>query len=117
MPLWKATYRLSQPADPASASARLQGWAVLENFSGQSWNDVELTLLSGNPVTFRQALYQSYYVPRPIVPVEAGNRTLPPPDSGTFADNLTKAENAAPAPAPSAKASPRQQLGAGIPQH
>lgn len=116
MPLWKATYRLSLPADPASASARLQGWAVLENFSGQSWNDVELTLLSGNPVTFRQALYQSYYVPRPIVPVEAGNHVLPPPDNGSLADNLTtKAENALPAPSPTAAApSFRQQL-AGLP--
>ena len=113
MPLWKATYRLSLPADPASGSARLQGWAVLENFSGQSWNDVELTLLSGNPVTFRQALYQSYYVPRPIVPVEAGNRVLPPPDTGIFADNLTtKAENALPAPSPTA-AAPCVQAGAG----
>jgi hypothetical protein len=114
MPLWKATYRLSLPADPASGSARLQGWAVLENFSGQSWNDVELTLLSGNPVTFRQALYQSYYVPRPVVPVEAGNRVLPPPDTGTFATDLTRAENALPAPAPAAKAT-RQAL-AGLAQ-
>ena len=46
MPLWKATYRLSLPADPKSETARLQGWAVLENFSGQAWHDVELTLLS-----------------------------------------------------------------------
>ncbi|HXP04760.1 MAG TPA: DUF4139 domain-containing protein [Stellaceae bacterium] len=116
MPLWKATYRLSLPADPAAGSAHLQGWAVLENFSGQSWNDVELTLLSGSPVTFRQALYQSYYVPRPIVPVEAGNRTLPPADTGTFADDLTKAENALPAPSPAPLApSFRQQLAAGLP--
>ena len=86
MPLWKATYRLVLPADVGATTARLQGWAVLENFSGQPWNDVELTLLSGNPVTFRQALYESYYVPRPAVPVEAGNHVLPPPDTGTFAE-------------------------------
>src|SRR4029077_16206692 len=74
--------------------------------------DVELTLLSGNPVTFRQALYQSYYVPRPIVPVEAGNHTLPPPDSGSLADTLaTKAENMPPAPSP---AQSRQQFAAGL---
>jgi len=48
MPLWKATYRLVLPADVGATTARLQGWAVLENFSGQPWNDVELTLLSGN---------------------------------------------------------------------
>jgi hypothetical protein len=114
MPLWKATYRLSLPADPAAGAARLQGWAVLENFSGQSWNDVELTLLSGNPVTFRQALYQSYYVPRPIVPVEAGNRTLPPADTGSFADNLAaKADNTV-APAGALAPSLRQQF-AGLP--
>ena len=44
MPLWKASYRLSLPPDPKAATARLQGWAVLENFSGRAWQDVELTL-------------------------------------------------------------------------
>jgi hypothetical protein len=82
MPLWKATYRMVLPADASAEQARLQGWAVLENFSGQKWSDVELTLLSGNPVTFRQALYESYYLPRPLVPVASGNRVLPPADSG-----------------------------------
>ena len=83
MPVWKPTYRLSVPADPEAKTARLQGWAVLENFSGRPWREVELTLVSGNPVTFRQALYESYHVTRPTVPVEAGARVLPPPDPGT----------------------------------
>jgi hypothetical protein len=85
MPLWKASYRLSLPADAKAQTARLQGWAVLENFSGRAWQEVELTLVSGNPVTFRQALYESYYVTRPTVPVESGSHVLPPPDSGTVA--------------------------------
>jgi hypothetical protein len=85
IPLWKASYRLSLPADPQAKTARLQGWAVLENFSGRSWREVELTLVSGNPVTFHQALYESYYVKRPTVPIEAGDRILPPPDAGTVA--------------------------------
>ena len=83
MPLWKASYRLSLPSDPSAQTARLQGWVVLENFSGRAWQDVELTLLSGNPVTFRQALYESYYVARPTVPVESGGHVLPPADTGT----------------------------------
>src|SRR5262249_57620633 len=90
VPVWKASYRLSLPADAKAAAARLQGWAVLENFSGQAWQDIELTLLSGNPVTFRQALYESYYVPRPVVPVEAGGRVLPPPDTGAIAGGVTE---------------------------
>ncbi len=105
MPLWKASYRLVLPADANAGSARLQGWAVLENFSGQNWADVELTLLSGSPVTFRQALYESYYIPRPTVPVESGNRVLPPADTGTFGGVANRAaENA---PSPVLKAAPR----------
>jgi hypothetical protein len=130
MPLWKASYRLSLPADPQAQTARLQGWAVLENFSGRAWQDVELTLLSGNPVTFRQALYESYYVRRPSVPVEAGGRILPPPDTGTVgtlagaaaradesaAQPMQKAQVrersafAAPAPAPAAPPPPPARI-------
>jgi len=79
-PLWKTSYRLTLESDPAAKLAELQGWAVLENMSGEDWNEIELTLVSGNPVTFRQALYQSYYVDRPEVPVEVMGRVLPPVD-------------------------------------
>jgi hypothetical protein len=84
-PLWKATVRLTLPRDQAAPKAHLQGWAVLENMTGQDWKGIELTLLSGNPVTFRQAIYQAYYVTRPEVPVEVAGRVLPPPDSGVVA--------------------------------
>ncbi|MGH7092534.1 MAG: hypothetical protein ACREFB_03240 [Stellaceae bacterium] len=95
MPVWKTSYRLSLPADPHAATARMQGWAVLENFSGQAWKDVDLTLVSGNPVTFRQNLYESYYVPRPVVPIEAGGRVLPPADTGALGP-AAEAERAPP---------------------
>jgi hypothetical protein len=107
MPLWKASYRLVLPTDANAGGARLQGWAVLENFSGQNWSDVELTLLSGNPVTFRQALYESYYVPRPTVPVESGNRVLPPPDTGAVGGVANRAAENAPSPMLKAAAKPR----------
>ena len=107
-PLWKASYRLNLPAAPETPKARLQGWAVLENFSGQDWHDVELTLLSGNPVTFRQALYESYYVPRPSVPIESGGRVLPPADTGTVGG--AKMALAPPAPSPPAAPAPPAAL-------
>ena len=43
----------------------LQGWATLENFSGQDWSGVDLTLVSGRPVAYRQALYRAYMIDRP----------------------------------------------------
>ncbi|MGQ9371181.1 DUF4139 domain-containing protein [Azospirillum sp. ST 5-10] len=103
-PLWKATYRLTLPEAPARAGA-LQGWAVLENMSGSDWRDVDLTVVSGNPVTFHQALYRSYYVDRPDVPVEVLGRVLPPPDEGA----VVVAE-AADMAGPSAKAESRSSL-------
>ncbi len=100
VPLWKASYRLSLPTDGHSGHTRLQGWAVLENFSGQDWHDVGLTLLSGNPVTFRQALFESYYVTRPSVPVEVAGHVLPKPDTGGIGGALMARGAARPSPAP-----------------
>jgi hypothetical protein len=104
VPLWKASYRLSLPADPLADRARLQGWAILENFSGQDWHDVSLTLLSGNPVTFRQALFESYYVRRSSVPVEVAGRVLPSLDTGSVGADAAR-DAAAPSPALQRKSS------------
>jgi hypothetical protein len=83
-PLWKSAYRLTLPQDAAKSVGHLQGWAVLENMSGEDWREIELTVLSGRPVSFHQALYQAYYVDRPEVPVEVAGRILTRPDSGVI---------------------------------
>jgi hypothetical protein len=101
-PVWKASYRLTLGADPAAARSALQGWAVVENLSGQDWKDVELTLVSGRPVAFHQALYNAYYVTRPEVPVEIAGRLVPGVDrGGVGADQRAKSSLPMPAPAPS----------------
>jgi len=103
-PLWKASYRLTIPADDAATKAQLQGWAVVENLSGQDWKNVELTLVSGQPVMFRQALYRAYYVERPEVPVEVVGRLLPNVDQG----QVGYAPPPPPPPAPRMMAPPAQ---------
>lgn len=95
-PLWKATYRLTLP-QAGDGKGDLQGWAVLENVSGEDWNGVELTVVSGNPVTFRQDLYSAYFVDRPTVPVEVLGRVLPRPDEGAVAAFDQAAKERAPA--------------------
>ncbi|KAA0573886.1 hypothetical protein [Azospirillum sp. Sh1] len=98
MPLWKATYRLSlgtglgqngqgQNGQADKGKGALQGWAVLENLSGEDWRGVDLTVVSGNPVTLRQALYTPYFVERPEVPVEVLGRVLPSADEGAVTLN------------------------------
>jgi hypothetical protein len=83
-PLWKASYRATLPK-PGEDRGRLLGWAHLENLSGEDWRDVDLTLVSGDPVTFRQAIYRAYLVDRPEVPVEVLGRILPRLDEGAVA--------------------------------
>ena len=101
-PVWKASYRLTLEADPAAPRSPLQGWATIENLSGQDWKDIDLTLVSGRPVAFHQALYNAYYVTRPEVPVEVAGRLMPSVDRGGVAATQPKAATlpAMPAPAP-----------------
>lgn len=112
-PVWKASYRLTLGADPAAARSGLQGWAVVENLSGQDWKDVELTLVSGRPVAFHQALYNAYYVTRPDVPVEIAGRLMPGVDrGGVGADQRAKAAPPMPAPAPAPNRAQQERFGA-----
>jgi hypothetical protein len=100
VPVWKASYRLTLPGDATASTAALQGWATVENLSGQDWKDVELTLVSGRPVAFHQALYEAYYVTRPEVPVEVAGRLNPYIDRGGVAANEVRRAAPPPPPAP-----------------
>jgi hypothetical protein len=64
MPIWKMSYRLVM--DDAD-SALLQGWAIIENTTDDDWNDVQLTLVSGRPVSFIMNLYQPLFMQRPEI--------------------------------------------------
>ncbi len=95
-PLWKSSYRVTALT---GGKAHLQGWAILENVTGNDWVDVDLTVVTGNPVTFRQALYATYYVDRPEIPVEVLGRILPRPDEGSVDARGQGFAEAAPVPA------------------
>jgi hypothetical protein len=98
-PVWKASYRLTL-GDAAAPRSALQGWATVENLSGQDWKEVELTLVSGRPVAFHQALYEAYYVARPEIPVEVAGRLMPNVDRGGLnVANKAAGQPASPAPA------------------
>lgn len=115
-PLWKASYRMVLPAPEAGAAtkARLQAWATLENATGTDWSSVALSVQYGNPVTFHQAIYRSYFVPRPEVPVEVLSRLLPDVDNRSLAapdetpppPAIPSPALSPPAPAPPASAEP-----------
>ena len=65
MPVWKVSYRL----DLSHNLPLIQGWAIIDNDSDMDWDNVELSLLTGRPVSFIQNLYPPYYLNRPFVPL------------------------------------------------
>ena len=76
-PVWKATYRII--LDEASQKQPfIQGWAVVDNTSDEDWQDVELTLVAGLPVSFVHDLYTPRYIRRPVVEVRETTGVLPP---------------------------------------
>ena len=60
--VWKSSYRLlfGAQGDPT-----LEGWAIIDNTSGDDWNNVRLAVVSGKPVSFITKLYEPRYVQRP----------------------------------------------------
>ena len=46
-PLWKTSYRLTMDGVQAADEAAMQGWAILENLSGEDWQDIDLTVAVG----------------------------------------------------------------------
>ncbi len=73
-PIWKTSYRLVLSKDH---KPKLQGWAIVENQTDNDWNDVQLSLVSGRPISFVQDLYQPLYAARPVVTPEAYAGLMP----------------------------------------
>jgi hypothetical protein len=83
-PVWKTSYRLVLDPAADAKTAALQGWATLENLSGQDWKGVDLTLVSGRPVAYKQALYRAYMIDRPEAPLDVGQSLTPDVDRGAL---------------------------------
>ncbi len=63
-PVWRPSYRVV--LDQAG-KAELQSWGIIENLSGENWNDIELVLVAGAPLAFQSNLGQPVTPPRPLV--------------------------------------------------
>ncbi len=61
MPLWKPAYRIVVGDD---GEPLLQGWAVVDNVSGEDWNNVQLSLVAGTPMSFVYDLHSPQFMKR-----------------------------------------------------
>jgi hypothetical protein len=85
-PVWKTSYRLVLDEKEAPL---LQGWAIVENTSDEDWDKVNLSLVSGRPISFTMDLYQPLYASRPVVQPELYSSLRPP----VYGDSLQERES------------------------
>lgn len=101
-PVWKTSYRLVLPEDGAEAgkNAFLQGWAIIENTGDDDWENVQLSLVSGRPISFRMDLYQPLYATRPLVQPELYLSLRPPVHQDAMGRKNERLEERVELPAP-----------------
>jgi hypothetical protein len=91
-PLWKSSYRLL--FDP-KGEATLEGWAIVDNTTGDDWTNVSLAVVSGRPVSFISKLYEPFYVQRTTADVENAYAQAPVIYEGSTSGNAVEESKSA----------------------
>ena len=113
-PLWKVSYRLVLP-DEETGKPYLQGWALVENTTDEDWNGVELSLISGRPVSFIQDLYKPLYLTRPTIPIDTGEMPIPQVNAGAMDEMVMERERGATYALSASMPAPAPMMAAGVP--
>ena len=79
--VWKSSYRL---IFGASGQPVLEGWAIVDNTTGEDWTKVQLSLVSGRPISFVSQLYAPKYVERPTAELADDSAARPVVHEGGY---------------------------------
>ncbi len=106
-PVWKSSYRLAfDKSEPT-----LEGWAIVDNTTDEDWNNVQLAVVSGRPISFVSRLYEPKYRQRPTA--ELAEEAAVGPVVYAAGMTTSAAPPPPPAPAPQAAAGPMAKTLAG----
>ena len=100
MPVWKSSYRLMFSGE---GQPTLEGWAIVDNTTGEDWTNIKLAVVSGRPVSFISSLYEPRFLVRPTVDLPENRAQGPILHEGNFerpqqSANVQEAPAAAPMP-------------------
>ena len=84
-PVWKSSYRL---IFGESGQPTLEGWAIVDNTTGDDWTNVRLALVSGRPISFVSQLYEPRYVARPEAELAEEAALAPMVDTGVLDEEM-----------------------------
>jgi hypothetical protein len=106
-PVWKSSYRLMFGDKPQPL---LEGWAIVDNTSGDDWSNIRLAVVSGRPVSFVSQLYDPKYVERQSVELAEFGPLAPTVHEGVVAGLAAAPPPPAPAAAPECRAFKRLEI-------
>ncbi|MCP4764598.1 MAG: hypothetical protein GY870_22680, partial [archaeon] len=67
-PIWKTSYRLIMSKEQAlEQKCLLSGWCMVENTTNQDWDEIELSLVAGMPVSFIYEFFRPIFIDRPVI--------------------------------------------------
>lgn len=86
--VWKSSYRLifGGAAEPV-----LEGWAIVDNTTGEDWTGVVLSLVSGRPISFVSRLYAPRYIERAVAELPEERAARPVIHEGAYAQEAADA--------------------------
>src|SRR5204863_9060435 len=87
-PVWKSSYRL---IFDSGAQPTLEGWAIVDNTTGEDWINVQLALVSGRPISFISPLYEPRYIQRQVAELPEDRAQRPIVHEGEIAEMKTEA--------------------------
>jgi hypothetical protein len=96
-PVWKSSYRL---IFPPTGDALLEGWAIVDNTTGEDWTNIRLALVSGRPISFISQLYEPRFVDRPVAELPEERASAPVVHGGVIGGLAGGAPMAMAAPPP-----------------
>jgi hypothetical protein len=88
--VWKSSYRLMFGT---AGEPTLEGWAIVDNTSGDDWSNVRLAVVSGKPVSFITQLYSPRYVQRPFAELAENQAAAPVVYQGAVTGAMEKAKD------------------------
>ncbi len=67
-PVWKTSYRLIMSKQQAQEKkCLLSGWCMVENTTNEDWDEIQLSLVAGMPVSFKYEFYRPIFMIRPRI--------------------------------------------------
>ncbi len=88
MPRWKPAYRLVL----SKKAPLLQAWAVVDNVSGEDWNNVQLSLVAGTPMSFVYDLHSPQFTHRADLTPRGRTRAIAPPQESAGVEKPSDAK-------------------------